>query len=83
MEKSRNKRRTGRVILALLLSVVMTVTFMPVWSFATTEVPETSGSDNQSSAQEAAENTEDLNQNESMSGSSEDLDENQLIAKMV
>ena len=80
MEKSRNKRRTGRVILALLLSVVMTVTFMPVWSFATTEVPETSGSDNQSSAQEAAENTEDLNQNESMSGSSEDLDENESVS---
>lgn len=80
MEKSRNKRRKGRVIMALLLSVVMTVTFMPAWSFATTEVPETSGSDNQASAQEAEENTENTDQDESMSGSSEDLDQNELVS---
>ena len=62
MGKRRDHNRIGRTALTLLLSVVMTITFMPAWAFAVTETPATQG-ETTAAAEEAQAGNEDINAN--------------------
>ena len=59
MGKRRDHNRIGRTALTLLLSVVMTITFMPAWAFAVTETPATQG-ETTAAAEEAQAGNEDI-----------------------
>ena len=59
MGKRRDHNRIGRTALTLLLSVVMTITFMPAWAFAVTETPAPQG-ETTAAAEEAQAGNEDI-----------------------